>query len=235
MDNDPTVKALSQSPEVPLSVVAFADTLAAMGEQQRRDALAAHYHLTTDQLWKPTRGKRPSPQQVLDFLTSITRTARSSASLRHVHSDVLLILIVAGFSSWLSRGTDLANVGKQLLTTRFGWDIVMWGIVMDPLSLVASASAAMIVDFLGKQAGDLLSRLLATNSKVPLVVGEGKTLRIQSPEKRISWGVAKREGKFVVVILSEKENSDSQFEAEAIRKSYPNLVATEVIGTAHSA
>jgi hypothetical protein len=104
----------------------------------------------------------------------------------------------------------------------------------DALSSVAAATASLLPDLLGAGAQTLTARLLEVNAKLPLLVGGGGSPRLQNPDNRISWGIARRDGKFILVILTEKEDSRSQSEARAIAQSYPSLVETKVIGRAYS-
>jgi hypothetical protein len=99
---------------------------------------------------------------------------------------------------------------------------------------VAKSTVELFSQLSGAGSKPLTERLLEVNKQLPVVVGEGKSLRIQSPDNRMSWGIARRDDKFVAVILYEKENSRSQSEAEAIAKSHPSLVETKVLGRAYS-
>jgi hypothetical protein len=110
--------------------------------------------------------------------------------------------------------------------------------VIGSIEMIAAEFVAIATTVLpqlrGSKISALAERLADADSQLPDVVGEGKSSRIQGPDKRISWGLARRKGKFVVVILSERENSRSLSEAEDIAKSFPGLVETKVIGGAYS-
>jgi hypothetical protein len=67
---------------------------------------------------------------------------------------------------------------------------------------------------LGDKANNLIDDLVEINNRFPVVIGEGKSPRIQGADNRISRGIAKRDGKFVAVILAEKKEWPKPFLGE---------------------
>lgn len=59
-------------------------------------------------------------------------------------------------------------------------------------------------------------------------------MRIQEPDKRLSWGLALSDGRHVVRIFVERDNSRALEEARTLAAQFPNFAETEIIGRAQA-
>jgi len=79
----------------------------------------------------------------------------------------------------------------------------------------------------------LLAIIEHLDADVPFTKGvEG--LRLETPDRRISVGLSKRDGKYVLALLVEKEDGWARQRAQEMESSHPNRVIVEVTGKAYS-
>jgi hypothetical protein len=93
-----------------------------------------------------------------------------------------------------------------------------------------SVKISDIVPFVST-AVDLLANPLFQSS--PLV-GTGEEAKLQAPDRRLSWGVSKKNDKYVVAILVEKDDSWALRKAEELRSAYQDAVLVSITGVAQS-
>ena len=108
---------------------------------------------------------------------------------------------------------------------------------MPVTEIVTSATAQLVIAALGDEARTLAEALTSVNERLPVVVGsgEGHGLRMQEPDRRLSWGIARRQSAQVVRLLVERDNSKAMAEADSLAREFPKFVDTRVIGRAQSA
>lgn len=106
---------------------------------------------------------------------------------------------------------------------------------MAPFDPTIVANTALLAAHLGKMGKSIYDNLVEINKEVPAVLGEGKNLRIQAPDNRLSWGIKRQDGKFVLSVLVERDDSRSLEIARRLSKDHGGVVlAPRVIGRAQS-
>jgi hypothetical protein len=112
------------------------------------------------------------------------------------------------------------------------------------------ADAEDAIDYLARSTRDILTHYMGDNGtkiadcleefagEMPPVVAnstdEGESYRLPPPEKQISWGITRKNGKFVLAILTEIQDSEANRVAERIEKNYGGLIVRRITARAHS-
>lgn len=107
---------------------------------------------------------------------------------------------------------------------------------MAVVEIVTKSTEDLVVSVMGEEARPLAIALTEINEKLPVVVGsgEGHGLRMQEPDRRLSWGIGGGKNRRVVKLLVEREDGRALAEAEGLVTLFPNLAETAVVGRAHS-
>lgn len=71
--------------------------------------------------------------------------------------------------------------------------------------------------------------------EVPAVVKRGETFALRRPERRLTWGITRQEGRFTMALLVEKEESWAFGKANELKREQGAHVAVTTVGLAHSA
>jgi hypothetical protein len=95
---------------------------------------------------------------------------------------------------------------------------------------VSTATRDIIQIYLKGNAGSRIAeRLAEENENFPPILAE-----LQDPGSQISWGVTKKNGKFVVTILLAEEGGLAHKLAKDVEQAYEGVVSSQVIGSAHA-
>jgi hypothetical protein len=69
---------------------------------------------------------------------------------------------------------------------------------------------------------------------LPVVVRTGESIRLRRPDRRLSWGIGRRDGSFTMALLVEKEDSWALNKARELKEEEKTHVEVTVVGQAHS-
>jgi hypothetical protein len=96
----------------------------------------------------------------------------------------------------------------------------------------------ILTHYMGDMGAAIAARLAEINGEMPPVTSdpteEAAPPRLQPPEKQMSWGITRRNGKFAVAILTEQRNSEANRKAERIERDYRGYVVRRITARAHS-
>jgi hypothetical protein len=108
----------------------------------------------------------------------------------------------------------------------------------DANNYLARSTIEILTHYMGDKGAEIAACLAELTGEMPPVTGdptdEAEPHRLQPPEKQISWGITRRNGKFAVAILTESEDSQASRVAERIERDYGGFVVRRVTARAYS-